>query len=217
MSKDPKAAAAGLSEAFFARLASLGKRHATDPDVYLVAWNMESALDPRAINPSSGARGLNQMMPSTLRGLHAPADFEQLAGEEQIPWIEKLITSGEALNGGPFKTAARYYHSNFFPRTMKRGSAPSAVVVAKGSADPDEVRAYHANASLDLDHDGRVTVADLTAWLNSGRSSLRYGAARARLELAMRASLRGKGVARAAPGVLLGAGVLAAAVAWRVR
>ena len=114
--------ASGLSDTFFALLADLGARHATDPDVFLDVWNAESELQPSAINAQSGARGLNQMMPRTLRGLRAPIAFEKLSGEAQLPWIERLIIDGERRNGGPFTTAARYYHSNFFPRTMSRGS-----------------------------------------------------------------------------------------------
>ena len=90
-----------------------------NPGFYLNVWCVESGLNPSAVvNPHGGARGLNQMTPATLESLGGSANYETLSGENQLPWIERLIAGGEALNGGPFDSAARYYHSNFFPRTM---------------------------------------------------------------------------------------------------
>ncbi len=160
-----------LSDRFFANVARMGQRRNTNPDFYLNAWCVESGLDPSAVNPHGGARGLNQMMPATLQSLGAPANYEMLAGEEQLPWIERLIAGGEALNGGPFESAARYYHSNFFPRTMSRGSSPRTIVVARDASDADERAAYAANAALDTNGDGRITLADLAALLERARET----------------------------------------------
>jgi hypothetical protein len=175
-----------LSDRFFADLARMGQRHTTDPAIYLTVWCAESGLNPAAVNPHGGAAGLNQMMPETLRLLHAPQDFERLSGEEQLPWIERLIAAHEKLNGGPFLTAARYYHANFFPRTLSRGSASDAIVVARDATDPDERAAYLQNRGLDSDHDGIITAHDLEQILAVVRS--RYtGDAFVRLERAVAA------------------------------
>jgi hypothetical protein len=197
-----------LSDAFFQQLADLGERHATDPVVFLDVWNSESGLNPRAENPASHARGLNQMMPRTLEGLGAPANFHELAGEAQLPWIERLIKAGETLNGGPFRSAERYYHSNFFPRTMYRGQT-----------DPLEHAAYAANAGLDPAKNGRITYAELAAFLNRAKNGNRptYEAARARLALATRGATPAPGAGASAVPMLFGLGVLAAAVASRAR
>jgi hypothetical protein len=175
-----------LSDRFFADLARLGQRHTTDPAIYLTVWCAESGLIPSAVNPRGGARGLNQMMPDTLRQLRAPEEFEKLPGEEQVPWIERLIGAHEKLNGGPFLTAARYYHANFFPRTLGRGAASDAIVVARDGTDPEERGAYLHNRGLDGDHDGFITVRDLEEVLAVVRA--RYtGDAFARLERAVAA------------------------------
>jgi hypothetical protein len=154
-----------LSGRFFEDLVQLGLRRGSPPHIFLSVWCVESGLQPGAINAHTGARGLNQMMPATLRGLGAPMEFERLSAEAQLPWIEKLIASLEPLNGGPFTTAARYYHANFFPRTMHRGDKPDTVVVARDAADPEERGAYAANHGLDANGDGLVTIADLMAVL----------------------------------------------------
>lgn len=159
-----------LSDTFFASLAALGNRRGSDPAIFLTVWCVESGCNPAAIN-SIGARGLNQMLPSTLAALGAPADFEKLSGEAQLPWIEKLIASGEHRNGGPFQTAARYYHSNFFPVTMARGNGPETVVAAKDATDPRERDAYTYNPGLDADGDGKITLSDLATVLDRTRAN----------------------------------------------
>lgn len=209
----------GLSDAFFAKLAALGERHTTDPVVYLDVWNAESNLNPTAENGRSHARGLNQMMPATLAHLGAPAAFNALPAEAQLPWIEQLINDGEQLNAGPFRSAERYFHANFFPRTLPRGQTPTAVVVASDAADPLERSAYAANAGMDPISKGRITYADLTAFLNRAKNGnrLTYAAARARLALAMRGTTPATAAAATVgPLALLGVG-LVAAFAWRAR
>jgi hypothetical protein len=173
-----------LSDRFFHRLARMGQRRHTNPAHYLVVWCLESGLRPEIVN-SIGARGLNQMVPATLRGLGAPADFETLSAEEQLRWIEVLIADGERINGGPFQTAARYYHSNFFPRTMTRGSSPSTIVAAEDAADAHERAAYQFNRGLDANRDGAITLADLGVVLERVRP--RFPTAFARLHCAVRA------------------------------
>jgi hypothetical protein len=125
------------------------------------------------------------MMPETLRGLGAPDAFDTLSGEEQLPWIERLIASNEATNGGPFLTPARYYHANFFPRTLKRGTASDAIVVALDAKDPAERAAYSENRGLDVDRDGFITVRDLDEVLD--RVRVQFADAFARLERAVAA------------------------------
>lgn len=158
-----------LSDRFLSDLAALGARRGSDPAIFLNVWCVESNLNPHAIN-SIGARGLNQMLPSTLASLGAPADFEKLSAEAQLPWIEKMIVAGEHRNGGPFETAARYYHFNFFPVTMTRGNAPDTIVAARDATDTRERDAYTFNAGLDADGDGKITLADLGVVLDRARA-----------------------------------------------
>lgn len=208
-----------LSDAFFARLRELGTRHATDPEVFLRVWNSESGLEPRAINRRSGACGLNQMMPRTLRLLGAPEAFEMLPAERQLDWIELLISDGERRNGGPFATAARYYHANFFPRTMTRGASPETIVAARDATDADERAAYAANALLDVDRDGAITLADLDVWLARRSLSARYLEARARLARMgnFMPANPGNGFRKLGASVFAALTFLVVGIAWRTR
>ena len=173
-----------LSDRFFTDLAALGARRGSDPAIFLNVWCVESGLNPRAMNPS-GARGLNQMMPATLVALGAPMEFENLPAEAQLPWIEKLIASGERRNGGPFESAARYYHANFFPVTMSRGNTPETIVAARDATDSRERDAYAFNRGLDADGDGKITLSDLATVLERVRP--KYENAFARLDAAVSA------------------------------
>jgi hypothetical protein len=173
-----------LSDRFFTSLAALGARRGSDPAIFMTVWCVESGLNPRAMNPS-GARGLNQMMPATLVSLGAPAEFENLSAEAQLPWIERLIASGERRNGGPFESAARYYHANFFPVTMSRGNTPDTIVAAKNATDSRERDAYTFNRGLDADGDGKITLSDLATVLE--RIKPKYQDAFARLDAAVNA------------------------------
>jgi hypothetical protein len=173
-----------LPDRFFTNLAALGARRGADPAIFMNVWCVESGLNPRAMN-ASGARGLNQMMPATLVSLGAPAEFESLSAEAQLPWIERLIASGERRNGGPFESAARYYHANFFPVTMARGNAPGTIVAAKDATDPRERDAYSFNRGLDADGDGKITLSDLAIVLE--RIKPKYQDAFARLDAAVSA------------------------------
>lgn len=217
-----------LSDRFFAKLARLGQRHRTDPAFFLVAWALESNLDPHVVN-RIGARGLNQMMPATLRGLGAPMNFEQLSGDEQLLWIEKLITAAEAQIGGPFESAARYYHSNLYPGTLGRGSSPTAVVLSRDAGDARERAAYESNKGLDLNGDGQIALGDIAAVLERVARRANVQDALARLDAAARklpapgATWRG-GEQRARSSsrhrLALGVGLAAGAVglvAWRGR
>ena len=179
-------AGAKLSDRFFLDLVALAHRHKTEPEVFLAAWCFESGLDPTIVN-AIGARGLNQMMPKTLKGLGAPADYEKLSGEEQLPWIERLITGGEAVNPGPFKTAARYFHSNLFPKTMERGTGPDIVVYSADAPTEEERVAYQANKCLDVNGDGRVTAGDLEMVMSRTRQDPYFAPAFERLARAKNA------------------------------
>jgi hypothetical protein len=167
-------------------------------------------------------------MPATLRGLGAPLNFEQLSGEQQLPWIEKLISTGEQQIGGPFESAARYYHSNLYPGTLGRGSSPSTVVLSRDSGDARERAAYESNKGLDLNGDGRVTLGDIAAVLERVSRRANVQDALARLDAAVaklpppRARWRGERSAHssASHGIAIGVGLAVGAVglvAWRGR
>lgn len=168
-----------LSDAFFVKLVDLGRRHNQDPEILTRVWNIESAgVNPRARNPNGGAVGLNQMMPATLAGMGVDyASFANASAEEQLDTIERFLAYNWKLNGGPFLTAGRYYQANFLPATLLTAKEPEDTIVAKGDARGF----YAANAGLDYNKDGRITIADLEAITSAHAQTNRYKEIAARI------------------------------------
>lgn len=84
-------------------------------------WN------PAAVNPSSGAVGLIQFMPATLRKIskatgqhYTPAGVRQMSAEEQLDLVQfylALVADGRWEGGrGPLDTPQRLYLAVFYPK-----------------------------------------------------------------------------------------------------
>lgn len=141
------------------------------PDVALSVYNYESALNPHAVNATSQAQGLAQMLPSTLKGLgyaDDPTQFHTLGVQAQLPWISKLLASQSAALGSVPTDAAKLFHLQLSPANAK-----GALVISR-SASP---AAYEANKQLDATGKGYIDENDLrTALTNADTSPLLIGA-----------------------------------------
>jgi hypothetical protein len=112
----------------------------------------ESGINPQARNPHGGASGLVQFMPSTLKNVGYqgdPHEFTQLSGEQQLPYVQKLIENQMKFNGGPFTSGAQYYVSVFWPVGLKlpgvRHGDPATPIVEENPAtetDPRSGKVY---------------------------------------------------------------------------
>jgi hypothetical protein len=182
-----------LGESFYSKLNSISQDLGMNPrDLLLVMFFESAGLNPAAVNPHGNAQGLIQFMPSTLKGMGADADevknFGQKPAEEQLDWVKKYIEGkSQIMHGEPFKSAAQYYHANFFPATLYRwhGSDPYAnrgvVIVSKFSKDPRQRAAYAENKILDTNDDGYITVADIIRTLSKTAKNPGFQKALARL------------------------------------
>lgn len=173
-----------LDNSFYHKLNEIGKELGLNPRDLLLVMSFESGVNPNAKNPG-GAQGLIQFMPATLRGLGVPkdevSDFRNVPANKQLDYVKRYIEGKKSIMGGkPFTSATQYYHANFFPKTLTRwhGNNPffnkNVVVVGANSSDPAERAAYKGNQVLDKDHDGKITVGDLTATLMGMEKSQRF-------------------------------------------
>jgi Transglycosylase SLT domain len=113
---------ANLGSNFYSKLVQLAAETGMRPEDILAVMVSESGINPAAHNPHGGATGLMQFMPSSLKGVGyqgSSSDFGALSGEEQLPYIKKLIEGNMRLNGGPFTNAAQYYVAVFWPVGLK--------------------------------------------------------------------------------------------------
>lgn len=136
---------ANLGSNFYSKLVQIAGETGMRPEDILAVMVSESGINPAAHNPG-GAIGLMQFMPRTLEGVgfHGnPREFGALSGEDQLPYIQKLIEGNMRLNGGPFTSAAQYYVAVFWPAGLKlpgvRQGDPRTPIVEE---NPESVTGY---------------------------------------------------------------------------
>jgi Transglycosylase SLT domain len=153
-----------------------------DPTLVLSVYNYESNLNPHAVNPTSGAQGLPQFMPSTLRSFgykDDPLAFHTLSVTEQLPWIAQLLRSQVSALGSVPTTAVKLWHLNLYPSTARAG------LVFSREGDP---AAYAGNEALDVGGKGYVDENDLALALTQSDKRAGHQAALEQLGRLMGAS-----------------------------
>jgi hypothetical protein len=174
------------------------------PEDLLAVMVSESGINPGAGNKSSGASGLIQFMPGILAGTGfkgSPSDFRETSGENQLPYIKKLIEGNMKYNGGPFTSAAQYYVANLWPVALRlpgiKAGDPSTVFLEKNPAtvtDPrtgkvyskkyydigqritprQESQAYTANTLFHGSTPGAITYGDMINQVNKNKQTSTY-------------------------------------------
>jgi hypothetical protein len=171
-------ATADISDEFYVRLAKMGQKQKWNTAFLLAVMAKESGLQPGAINHSGPAYGLIQFFGQ------GHAFIADLSAEEQVPYIESFYAAD-----APYGSIGETYGHNYLPNRMRaRGRAPDTVLSVAGE------EYYDQNASLDTNHDGKITIADLeqAALTAAKRLGARYTESLARLEWAKQ-SLGGGG------------------------
>jgi hypothetical protein len=143
---------ANLGSNFYSKLVEIASETGMKPEDILAIMVSESGINPQAHNPNGGATGLVQFMPGTLKNLGFGGntqEFSQLSGEQQLPYVQKLIETQMKFNGGPFTSGAQYYVSVFWPVGLKlpgvRRGDPQTPIVEENPAieqDPQTGREY---------------------------------------------------------------------------
>lgn len=169
-----------LPASFYNKLLQVCRNLSMKPEDLLAVMFYESGLNPKAHNKNGNASGLIQFMPTTLKGLNykgTHSDFRELDAEAQLDYVQKYIASQMKFNGGPFTSATDYYVANFFPVALQlpgvKAKDPNTAIVEKNPKYKkyahiapkltlaEEIAAYNANPSLDVDKDGVISYGDL--------------------------------------------------------
>ena len=147
----PTAPAEGGGD-FMSQLRAMSSRLGVSAENMVAIMRSESSLNPQAVNPTTGASGLIQFMPRTARSLGTTVeDIRRMSAVEQLPFVERFFRS---VGVQPGSSAGRLYAYVFLP-----GRANREVLTERGESF------YEANRGLDMDRDGRITIADLDARL----------------------------------------------------
>lgn len=163
----------GFEDAFYDKL--LAGATTFEPEWMLAIMCLESGLQAKPKRPPSGARGLTQFMPQTLRGFHLTegqiSTFDDLPADEQIDYTLKYFTGWlKIFRLARWASRSQMYAVNLYPKYALHD------VVIDGEVNPV---AFKANKGLDLDHDGKITQGDLDQSLSNAvrRCAARYNIA----------------------------------------
>jgi hypothetical protein len=133
----------------------------------MAVMRFESGLRPDAINPTTHAVGLIQLLPrhaADLLGLPMTPDrearavqaFASMSADEQLGYVEAYL---ERVLGGRDATNLRdAYMAVFYPAALGRGDG---YVIARADGESAFGRAvYRQNAALDANGDGVITAGE---------------------------------------------------------
>lgn len=156
-----------------------------NPADLLLPLTKESGLRQSAMNASSRASGLNQIMPSTARGLGiSEAEFGEMPSQsiaKGLGYVRRYFHSLQWVREGhAFRSAAQVYEANFAPARLPLGTGRGVVLYRRGV----DGRAYDDNRGFDVANKGTITMGDLADDLQKVASGSLYQGALARLRVA---------------------------------
>ena len=146
--------------------AMAGRLHVRAGDLMAV-MRFESGLRPDAVNPTSHAVGLIQLLPrhaADLLGLPMTPDretravqaFAAMSADEQLEYVEAYFE--QVLGGRGASSLRDAYMAVLYPAAVGRGDG---YVIARADAESSAGRAvYRQNAGLDVNGDGVITAGE---------------------------------------------------------
>lgn len=147
-------------EKFVRKIEEISNRLYIHPDAMMATLWIESQFNKLAENRQSGAFGLNQCLPSTLRGLGLnKAIVSKMTGTQQL---ERVVYPYFEPYRGKMIRPVDVYLANFYPVAM--GKTDSYIIAKEGQ------NAYRFNSIIDTgfgDNDGRLEVFDVRHYLNN--------------------------------------------------
>jgi hypothetical protein len=160
----------------------------TDPEALLEPLENESGLSFKAHNSQGNASGIFQAMPATLSRLGFVGGwqaFVKLDADGQLPWLLKYYKpmAGKLING----TAV--YMGTFCPAWIAHAASPAWRICSADGFSHDSPLSqadsklwYSQNKGLDKNHDGVISVSDLTASIFAADKGNRWDEIVARLK-----------------------------------
>lgn len=147
-------------EAFIAEVNKVSGRLGVNPDWLMGVFWKESGLNPAAVNGSSGATGLLQIMPTTATALGtSTAALKTMTGKGQMAYVEKYLRPYI----GKMRRYEDVYLAVFFPAGL--GKADDYVLRTSGLSAG---LIAGQNPGVDLNKDRQITVAEFREYCFRG-------------------------------------------------
>lgn len=143
------------SDSFKYKTAQVAERIGVKPEELAAIMKFESNLNPKAVNKKSGAYGLIQFMPTTLKELGVTkAQLKKMSPEEQLDLVGSYFEMWKS-RGKNITNLSDMYMTVLWPRAV--GQPDDYVLWEKGTKE------YSQNSGLDLNGDGTVTKKEASA------------------------------------------------------
>ncbi len=147
-------------DAFILEVENVSSRLGINPNWLMAVMFKESRLNHRAVNPTSGATGLIQFMPSTAGGLGTTITLlREMSNVEQLYWVHKYLKP----YAYKFKSYTDVYLAVFFPAAIGK---PQDYVLQTSSLSAGLIA--NQNKALDTNNNNQLTVAEVEAWALRG-------------------------------------------------
>lgn len=163
---------------FITGVNQLAKKYDIDAGDLLGLMHSESGINPQAVNPSGGATGLIQFMPTTAKAMGtSTAAIYKMNRTQQLALVDKFFAMNKLPKGA---TASQLYATVFLP-AYNRKAENFVIARPNGPNDAGKVNPkwYTQNAGLDYNRDGVITVGDLGLHLSKKRQAAGLGASQA--------------------------------------
>jgi|SRR5579864_544283 len=158
----------GLDAASYGELWRIASETGVLPEYLLPGLYFESGFDPsipnRAGEPFYGINQASADLISAYAGTD-PQTYLTWPASAQLRTVVRGYVKALVNQYGKIRSATRFYQANFYPASLETARGLNDVIVAAPSA------AYNANAGLDKDKKGSITVADLARVMTTAASS----------------------------------------------
>ena len=141
---------------FNGKLDKVAKELGVKKEALIAIMKHESGVNPKAVNPMSGATGLIQFMPDTARKLGTSTDeLRKMDGVEQLDYVYKYF---KMVGVRPGMDLGDLYMAVFMPAHIGK---PEDTVLGQSGASGFSGAVYRQNRGMDRNNDGVITIADV--------------------------------------------------------
>lgn len=127
-----------------------------DKSALVKIMTRESRMDPKAVNPKSGASGLIQFMPKTAQQLGTSVEaIRKMSAVEQLDYVYKYY---KMVGVRPGMGVEDLYIATFMPAALGKSDN---TVLGQSGAGGFSGAVYAQNSGMDRKGKGTITVADV--------------------------------------------------------
>lgn len=140
--------------AFLAKVADISAKLGISPDWLMIVFKVETAgtFNHRIQNPTTGATGLIQFMPSTAAGLGTSTDaLRAMSNVQQLDFVYKYFYPYK----GRLNSVTDLYAVTFFPRALGK---PDDYILETDTIHADTIA--RQNPIFDLNKDKAITYGE---------------------------------------------------------